>query len=337
MKPLKSAMMLATCLAAAASLAACGSDNSADATKSSNASSNATTTSKSDFPITFTECGKSYTFDHAPKILVDTPQAAALVAAAGGNQTHQIVAYTEGGDEPLGAAASTMADVPQMSKNAPPTKEVILSSGADLVISHAVTPQLASQLSDTGIQSMTVNNGCETYPKEHDNRTGYDANYNDITLLGRLLGTSDYAAKSVAAMKASVTETEAKAKSLPQHSVGMITPYSGSLYAFGSTSIEHTMLTSLNMTNAFSGLPGSFVPLSGEKLVDLNPWAIVVAYAPGYGATEAQAKQALMSLPGADQLDAVKNNRVILIDDIYLNTLTADGLKTLYTQLGKFN
>jgi iron complex transport system substrate-binding protein len=332
MKPTKSALILATCLALAAALTACGSDDPADTTRSSTAASE-----KGGFPFSFTECGKNYTFDHPPKILVDAPQAAALLAAAGANQTGHVVAYTQGGDEPLGAAESTMTGVPQMSKNSPPSKEVIISADPDLVVSHQLTPELASQLSDLDIQTMTVNNGCQTYPQEHDNRTGYDANYSDITLLGRLLGTSDYAAKSVSAMKTSVADIEEKAKSLTRHSVGMLTPYAGDLYAFGSTSIEDTQLRSLNMTNAFSMLHGSFVPVSGEKLVDLDPWAIVVAYAPGYGTTEEQAKQALMSLPGADQLDAVKNDRVIVIDDIYLNTLTADGLKMLYTQLSKLD
>ncbi|MGW3974459.1 ABC transporter substrate-binding protein [Streptomyces ardesiacus] len=337
MKPLKTALIVATCLAIAAPLTACDSHDSSDATESSTAASDAASTDKGAFPYSFTECGKNYTFDHAPKILVDTPQAAALVAAAGGNQTGRIVAYTQGGDEPLGAAKSTMADVPQLSKTSPPSKEVILSADPDLVISHYLAPQLVSQLSDRGIQSMTVNNGCETYPREHNNHTGYDANYSDITLLGRLLGTSDYAATSVSAMKKSIAGLEAKARALPQHRVGMLTPYAGDLYAFGSTSIEHTELESLNMTNAFSELHGSFVPLSGEKLVDLNPWAIVVAYSPGFGTSEAKAKDALKRLPGADQLDAVKNNRVITIDDIYLTTLTADGLKMLYTELSKLN
>lgn len=330
MKSLKSALILASCLVAAgASLAACESDDS------SGAGSNATTTNKGDFPFTFTECGKSYTFDHPPKILVDSPQAAALAAAAGGNQTGQIVAYTQGGDEPLGDAESRLADVPQMSKTSPPSKEVLLSAGPDLVVTHYLSEELASQLDDLGIQVMTVNNGCETYPSEHDSRTDYDANYSDINLLGRLLGTSDYATKSVSAMKKSVADLEGKAQALPEHSVGMLTPYAGEFYAFGSSSIEQTMIESLNMMNAFSELEGSFVPLSGEKLVDLDPWAIVVAYAPGFGTTEEQAKDALMRLPGADQLDAVENDRVIIIDDIYLNTLTTEGLEMLYTDLSK--
>ncbi|MCH3973563.1 ABC transporter substrate-binding protein [Bifidobacterium tibiigranuli] len=328
MKYLKSMLALAACMALSASLAACSSN-----TTSNSSTSNSSSASASEFPYTFKQCGNSYTFAHAPKIVVDTPQAAALVAAAGGNETGRVVGYTQGGDEPLGTAASTMKNVPQLSKTAPPSKEAIASLSPDLFVTHYLDPQLASQLKSLGIQALVVNNGCQTYPQMHGNRTGYDANYSDITILGRLLGTSDYAAKSISAMKASIAGTEAKAKTLPKQKVGMLTAYSGSFYGYGSASLEHTMLASLNQTNSFADMTGSFVPLSTEKLISANPYALIVAYEPGYGTTEAQAKQALLSLPGADKLDAVKNNRVIAIDDIYLTALPADGLKTLYTQL----
>lgn len=337
MKHLKPALTLATCLTLVAPLTACGSESSSTATTAGGAGSGAAHANKTHFPVSFTRCGKKYTIDHPPKILVDTPQAAALVAAGGGNQTGQVVAYTQGGDEPLGTAKSTMTNVPQTSKTSPPSKEVILSAGPDLVVSHYLSPKLAKQLSKLGIQSMTVNNGCESYPSKHGNRTGYDANYNDISLFGKLLGTKNDAANSVSAMKASVAGVEKKAKGMPQHTVGMLTPYSGDLYAFGSTSIEDTELKSLHMANAFAKVHGSFVPLSGEKLVDLDPWAIVVAYSPGFGTTKKQAKDALMRLPGAAKLDAVKHDRIILIDDIYLNTLPADGLKKLHAQLSSFH
>jgi iron complex transport system substrate-binding protein len=325
MKSVQSAFKIAACLAAGAVLAACGSSG----TKHHSAGSGAA----GGFPITFSECGKSYTFTKPPKILVDTPQAATVVAAAGGNRTGHIVAYAQGGDEPLGTASATMARVPQTSKNSPPSKDVIVSAGPDLVISHSVPPELATQLSALGIQSMTVNNGCETYPSTHGGHTGYDAMYSDITVIGRLLGTSDYAANSVAKMKQSIAHVEQQARALPQHSVGMIAPYAGDVYALGATSLEDTELRSVNMTDAFSGINGSFVPISGEKLIALKPWAIVIAYSPGFGSDEAQSLKALTSLPGADQLDAVKNKRVILMDDVYLTARPADAVQLLYTKL----
>ena len=134
-------------------------------------------------------------------------------------------------------------------------------------------------------------------------------------------------------MKQSITRTEQQARALPGHSVGMIAPYAGDVYALGATSLEHTELRSLGMTDTFSGVAGSFVPISGEKLVALNPWAIVIAYTPGLGSDEAQSMKALTSLPGAGQLDAVKNNRVILIDDVYLTARPADAVQLLYSKL----
>jgi iron complex transport system substrate-binding protein len=327
MKSVQSAVKIAACLTAGAVLAACGSSGTTH-----HSTSPGTATSHG-APITFSECGKSYTFTKAPKVLVDTPQAAAVVAAAGGNRSGHIVAYTQGGDEPLGTAGSTMAGVPQTSKNSPPSKDVIVAAEPDLVITHYLSPDLANQLSALGIRSMIVNNGCETYPSTHGGRTGYDAIYSDITLIGRLLGTSDYAASSVIEMKQSIAHVEQQARALPQHSVGMIAPYSGDVYALGATSLEDTELRSVNMTDAFSGLKGSFVPISGEKLIALNPWAIVIAHTPGFGSDEAQSLKALTSLPGANQLDAVKNKRVILVDDVYLTARPADAVQLLYTKL----
>jgi iron complex transport system substrate-binding protein len=343
MKSVQFSFKVAACLAAAAVLVGCGSAGTGRSPASSGAATSpgaasgtspgGTGQASSGFPVTFSECGKSYTFTARPKILVDTPQAAAVVAAAGGNRTGDIVAYTEGGNEPLGAAGATMAGVPQTSKNSPPTKDVIVAAGPDLVITHSITPELASQLSAFGIQSMTVNNGCETYPAAHGGRTGYDAIYSDITLIGRLLGTSGYAASSVAAMKQSIARVEQQARALPRHSVGMIAPYAGDVYALGATSLEDAELRSLNMTDAFSAMNGSFVPVSAEKLIALNPWAIVIAYSPGYGSDEAQSIKALTSLPGADQMDAVKNKRVIVVDDVYLTARPADAVQLLYTKL----
>lgn len=318
---------VAACLAVSLLVIACGSGTAGDDTTASTAGQNTV------FPITFTECGESFTFDQPPKILVDLPQAAGLVAAAGGNRTGRVVAYTEGGDEPLGDAGTTLDGVPRTSKTSPPTKDVILAAAPDLVITHYLDQGLKNQLSALGIRTMTVNNGCESYPAEHGGRTGYDAIYSDIELIGRLLGTEDHAAQSVSTMKETIDRVGREAKGLTRRNIAVLSPYAGKVYSFGAQSLEETELRTLNMTNAFSDLDGSFVPVSGEALVAADPWAIVISYSPGTGTDPQQSEQALMALPGADQLSAIKNKRVILMDNIYFTARPADGVELLYDKL----
>jgi hypothetical protein len=94
MKPVHSALKISALLATGALLAACGSSattsssaspgtGAGSSTAASPGAAAGTATGSTDqastgFPLTFSECGKSYTFTTAPKILVDTPQAAAV-------------------------------------------------------------------------------------------------------------------------------------------------------------------------------------------------------------------------------------------------------------------
>ncbi|MGH3717432.1 MAG: hypothetical protein ACRDRI_01050 [Pseudonocardiaceae bacterium] len=129
-------MISVTAIAVSLLAAACGSP----------ATPSASPGAAGDFPMTVSTDGKTFTFDHAPKVLVDQYEAVYPVAAAGGNRTRNVVAVTGDANEPLGTVGETLATVPRLATFATVSKEVIIGQKPDLVITHGFRGNLSDQL-----------------------------------------------------------------------------------------------------------------------------------------------------------------------------------------------
>ncbi|MGH3857322.1 MAG: ABC transporter substrate-binding protein [Pseudonocardiaceae bacterium] len=284
----------------------------------------------SGFPMTIHVDGGTLTFDHPPKILVNQYEAVYPVAAAGGNQTGNVVAVTDDANQPLGAAGATLVKVPRLGTFQTVSKEVIIGQRPDLVITHGLDTGLSDQLATQGIKTMIVNVCWDGYAAAHGDRVGFNAIYDDITTIGRLLGTQAYATQSVAALKQTVATVQQKAQNLPKQSVAVTAGlFSGSFFVYGPPSIANTQIETLGMTNAFSDLTMRGVEVSPEAFVARNPDFLVLGYDPVTDTPE-KALQAAMAVPGFATMKAVASNHVLQLSDTYLLGRAVDGLPLMY-------
>lgn len=282
------------------------------------------------FPMTVRADGGTLTFDHRPKVLVDQYEAVYPVAAAGGNRTSDVVAITGDANQPLGAVGETLANVPRLATFQVVSKEVIIGQQPDLVITHGFNDSMSDQLAAQGIKTMIVNVCWDGYAAAHGGHVGFDAIYDDITTIGSLLGTKDYAARSVASLKQTVSSVTQRAKSLPKQSVAVTAGlFTGSFFTYGPPSIANTQLQTLGMTNAFSDLTKRGDQVSPEAFVSRNPGFIVLGYDP-VTTNPDQAMQQAMSVPGFATMNAVQHHHVLVISDTFLLGRAVDGLQMMY-------
>lgn len=282
------------------------------------------------FPMTVNVDGKTLTFDHSPTVLVDQYEATYPVAAAGGNRTSKVVAVTGDGNQPLGAAGETLMNVPRLATFETVSKEVIIGQKPDLVITHGLDTGLSDQLAVQGIKTIIVNVCWDGYAAAHGGRVGFDAIYDDITTIGKLLGTEDYATQSVAALKQTVATIQRKTQNLPKESVAVTAGlFSGSFFVYGPPSIANTQIETLGLTNAFSDVTKRGVEVSPEALVARNPDFLVLGYDPVTSNPEKTMQQA-MAVPGFATMNAVRNHRILVLSDTFLLGRAVDGLPLMY-------
>ncbi|MGH3765598.1 MAG: ABC transporter substrate-binding protein [Pseudonocardiaceae bacterium] len=280
--------------------------------------------------MTVSSEGGTLTFDHPPKILVNQYEAVYPVAAAGGNKTGNVVAVTDDADQPLGTAGETLAKVPRLGTYETVSKEVIIGQKPDLVITHGLTTGLSDQLATQGIKTMIVNVCWDGYAAAHGGRVGYDAIYDDITTIGRLLGTPDYATQSVTSLKQTVATVQQKAQSLPKQSVAVTAGiFTGSFFVYGPPSIANTQLETLGLPNAFSDLTKRGVEVSPEAFVARNPDFLILGYDPVTDTPE-KALQKDMAVPGFATMKAVQNHHYLVLSDTFLLGRAVDGLPLMY-------
>jgi iron complex transport system substrate-binding protein len=282
------------------------------------------------FPMTVNVDGTTLTFDHPPKVLVDQYEATYPVAAAGGNRTSKVVAVTGDANQPLGAAGETSANVPRLATFETVSKEVIIGQKPDLVITHGLGTGLSNQLATQGIKTIIVNVCWDGYAAAHGGHVGFEAIYDDIVTIGKLLGTEDYAAQSVTALKQTVATVQQKAQNLPKESVAVTAGlFSGSFFIYGPPSIANTQLETLGLTNALSDLQKRGVEVSPEELVARNPGFLVLGYDPVTSNPEKTMQQA-MAVPGFATMSAVQHHRILVLSDTYLLGRAIDGLPLMY-------
>lgn len=289
------------------------------------------------FPMTITRCGHTTTLTKPPKGLVEETHAAAIIAEAGGNATGRIVALAADGDQPLGPASATLDGVPRISPSNRIGVEAVIGEEPDLIVAHDLTDSPPDQLEKAGIESLLVNVCCDSYAAEHGGEVGFDAIYDDITLFGKILGTEDAAAKSVARQKQVVQQVQEDAKGKPARTVAFVGAVSGGqFFTYGPPSISQTQIDAMGLTNAFDDLDKRGAQINSEAFVSRDPDVLVLGYDGASGGTEASVRQALSEVPGSSSLKAVKDGHVIVLSNTYLLSRAVDGTKMIADQINAY-
>lgn len=329
------ATIAALCASSVLVIAACGSSDSASATKPTK---DAPKAAASAFPLTIKRDGRTITFTKAPKrILVKDAEAASIIGPAGGNLTGRIVALAaenSDGVAPPEPALSTMKNVPRIEpNNGNIAKEAIIGQKPDLVFAHDLSSAPPAQLKAVGIDALMANICGDSWAKAHGGDGSFQEIYEDVELLGKLLGTERYAANSIAKMKQTVAAISAKGpelrKRLSKPTAGIAFFYQGGFYTYGKSSMAEPQAKALGLKNAFGDLKARGTQLNGEEFIKRDPGFIVIAVPFKKGETQQQAKARVLKVPGIKKMTAVRQDHVLVVSGGFVLGRAVEGLQAM--------
>ncbi|QFG22264.1 ABC transporter substrate-binding protein [Actinomadura sp. WMMB 499] len=138
---------------------------------------------------------------------------------------------------------------------------------------------------------------------------GYETIYEQMRLYGKVFDRSDQAEQAVKDLQQRIKTVEA---GLPEHAarkVAVLWPYrgEGATGAYGKQSMATPQLETLGAQNVFGDVDKRVFEVSMEELLARDPDAIVLLHTDG---TDQEIKQALLDIPGSQDLRAVKNDAI---------------------------
>lgn len=326
MRRLRKTTLPAAATAAAVVLAGCGSGD---------AGSQETPASFS--PVTVENCGVEVDFDSPPERVVMLKSAAVpylhelgvmdrVVARAG---QYPADYYDE---ETLAELddIELLTDRTDTSGHLQISREVVIAQEPDLVLG-AVDNLSRESLDAVGIPLLEEPALC---PEGVDDPS-FDDIGEQLRMYGEVFGEQERAEEAAAAMQERVEEIESRAgDGATTAAVLYPTVGGGTTYAYGSRSMAHPQLESAGLDNVFGDVDERVFEVTLEELLGRDPDVVVLLYGDG---DPAAVEEALTSLPGADELTAVREDAVMtqLFNFTEPPTpLSIDGLERIVDRFG---
>lgn len=206
-----------------------------------------------------------------------------------------------------------------------------VQSGADINLEEilALEPQVVVISGMTHLEeqiSILTENGVQVI--------GTDANsiaevYENIRLLGVVMGKDAEAEAIVADMQATFDEIAAKSEKTDKTIYFEVMPLEWGLWSAGTNTFMHELAELCGMQNAFADIEG-WQSVSQEQVIERNPDFIVLVTGMGEAAPDE-----VKSRDGWGEMDAIKNNKIYNADS-YKLTRPAPRLKEAAIELYNF-
>lgn len=309
------------------------------------------------YPLTLQNCGVSVTFDAAPASAVTVGQAATEVLYSlglGDKVTGTSVWFSD----VLSEYKDLNAGIERLADNDPSFESVVNKKPGLVAVQYEwhVGPQgivaTREQFADLGIPTYVLAADCAG----KDNLVGSDGTrtamftmegvYQGVEDLARIFDTPDRGAALVADLRAREAAAIAAAKALDLQGASAMFWFSSAEmdvdpYVAGRKGPPGYMMEQLGLTNIIES-DEEWPSVSWETIARANPSVIVVAQMDRrrFLADDVNAKlEFLRSDPVASQMDAVKNDRIVVLDahsmDPSIRNVTA--LETLAQALSSFD
>ena len=285
-----------------------------------------------DYPLTITNCGVDVTFEEPPErvILLESAPVASLKALGALDS----VVLRAGAFPPDYYDAETNAAIqaiPSLGEELDSrghlqiSEEVIISRQPDLVLGlpDGITRE---GLDSVGIKALVQPTMCPAGVEA----TTFDDVYEQINTYGRLFDRRARAADLVASLKERVAAIEKAADDQPERTAAVLYPTVGGGvgYAYGNESMAHPQLEAAGFTNVYADGDERVFEVTLEDVLDKDPDVLVLLHVDGDPET---VKKAVVGLPGAGALQAVRNDDILV--QLFNFTepptpLSVDGLET---------
>ncbi|WP_067181603.1 ABC transporter substrate-binding protein [Microtetraspora niveoalba] len=291
MSPLRTTF--AGALLGVVALAGCGQTDGTSAAPSASATPAAPAAGSSAFPVTVQAGNGAVTIAKRPERIVSlSPTATETLYALGAGS--QVAAVDDQSNYPADAPKTALSGFK-------PNVEAIVEAKPDLVVLSNDIDNVVAGLTKVGVP-VIVEPAANTL----------DEAYDEITDLGAATGNADKAAEVVAGMKQELDRLAAAApkdgKLTYYHELDT-TPYAATSSTFLGQ--VYGLFGLVNVADEAPDAAGGYPKLSSEFVAKADPALIFLGDTKCCG----QNKEALAKRPGWSGLSAVKNDRVIELDD----------------------
>lgn len=318
----------ATLLALTLGLTACGSDAEKDTASEAAAPG---------FPVTLTNCGRDLTVNAPPERAVSLNQGSTeiLLSLGLGDRLAGTATWT---DPVLESLAAANEEIPRLADNAP-SKERLLDANPDFVTASfantfgeggVITPGELDKL-DVGsylspAECLKDNEG--DGDGERDGVLEIDAIYTEILELARIFGVAERGAELVADLQQRMTAAT-EAASTADVSALYWFANAESPYLAGCCGGPGIISRTLGIENVFDDTTEEWPQINWETVADRNPDVLVLGDLTRKSQTAETGKakiEFLKSNPVTREMDAVKNDRFVLLSGAELNP----SIRTVY-------
>ncbi|MGH3901783.1 MAG: ABC transporter substrate-binding protein [Pseudonocardiaceae bacterium] len=257
------------------------------------------------YPVTIRNCDKTYTYQRAPqRVVTGWPTTVDTLSDLGVGRS--VAGYISGefGPPPRDTTAQKLSD------KYVPTTETILAAKPDFFLTNGDS-QLSGEsgsITRADLEKIDANpyvmgRNCKDFKGTVD----VDAVYEDITNLGAIFGVPDKAKTLIDELRARVAAAKALRGQAQKPRVAYVGVFEDKLYALSGGTYGLT-LDGIDAVNIFADLNDDFAEISPEKVLTLNPDAIVFEY---YPAIETEAEQKTKVASRLGNSNAVRSGKVV--------------------------
>lgn len=326
-------------LAATIALASCTSTSGEPDGPLGSDESSTSTSDLADYPKTIENCGTEVTFD-APPERVMLLESAPVTILDGVGAFDRVISRAgqypdEYYDDDLIAAVKDippLTDQLDASGHLEISQEEVIAQEPDLVL--GLPDGLSREtLADAGINVLVQELYC---PNSSEDAT-FDTLYAEVERYGEVFGHESQAADLQKSLEQRVQAVEEQELPDGVETAAVLYPSQGSgpMYTYGTGSMAAPQLQALGLENVFGDNSERVFEIQTEALIDADPDVIVVLYQ-GDEKAEQEIFDAVATLPGAQDISAFQQDRVIT--QLFNFTepaspLTIQGLELLSAEL----
>lgn len=279
------------------------------------------------YPLSLTNCGHDVVVQTAPQRVVALNQSAAEILIHLG-ATERLVGTGYEVDAIPDAIAQPYGTIPIISaKGQPITHESLLSVQPDFVYSSFASMFTPEQ---SGTREELQHLGVATYLTEfdcryHDTVSGanFDMLFDEYRNLASILDIHSHAEELITEQQAIIDSGIATAQGIQgtPRVLWFYSTYAGTPWAAGPGGMPQHISDVVGVKNIFDDGATKWLEVNWDEVVNRNPDIIVLAdLTRGEpGDTASEKIDALKSDPLTSQLDAVKNDRFIVIPGLYMD------------------
>jgi len=266
------------------------------------------------YPLTINSCNREVTFKQAPQHALSHDINMTQMMLALGLKSRMVGYSGVSGWKAVTPQMSSLLDgLPELAAKYP-SVETLLNANVDFLfagwdygmrVGGDLTPQTLAPL---GINVYELTESCAFVMKRP--AASLDDTYNDLRNLGRIFDVQDRANALIAQMQEQVAEVQ---KVLPQDKPRVFLYDSGEDRAMtsGRLGMPQALIDAAGGRNILDDVEASWTRINWETVVERNPQVIVIV---DYSEVTAEQKQQfLLNNPALQGVDAIKNQRFIVI------------------------